>query len=80
VVLKKLDIATLYTTRATTHFWALELPPSILAAGARSPIWNGGMIETHYTVNPHLSHQSLQLIRMSRQALPIDAANGFCRA
>jgi hypothetical protein len=36
------------------------------------------MIETHYTVNPQfILINRYEGIRMSRQALPIDATNGF---
>src|SRR5216684_3607088 len=77
--IKKLDIATLYTHASDNAFLGTgtrSFDP--LPAGARSPIWNGGMIETHYTVNPQfILINRYELIRMSRQALPIDAANGF---
>jgi len=47
--------------------------------GAQGPTWNAGFIETHLTVIPIHPRHRYELIRMSRQALPIDAANGYLR-
>lgn len=45
--------------------------PSALPLGAAGPVWNGGLIEAHYTYNPRLILiGKYELIRMSRQANP----------
>jgi hypothetical protein len=42
-----------------------------LPDGAQNPVWNGGLLETHYYVSPQLLFtQRSEIIRMSRQALP----------
>lgn len=47
-----------------------------LPAGARAPTWNGGFVETHYTVNPKLIFvQRNEFIRMSRQAFASDSSD-----
>ncbi len=52
---------------------------TILPAGARSPIWNGYMVETHYVYNPQLIFiQRSEWERMQQQAssaLPSDLGN-----
>lgn len=46
-----------------------------LPAGARAPTWNGGFVETHYTLNPQLIFvQRDEFVRVSRQALASDPA------
>jgi hypothetical protein len=48
-----------------------------LPAGARSPTWNGYMVETHYVYNPQLIFiQRSEFERMSRQACPIGSCAG----
>jgi hypothetical protein len=45
---------------------------SPLPTGAQAPTWNGGLFETHYTLNPQfILINRYELIRMSRQAAPI---------
>jgi hypothetical protein len=52
--------------------------PTALPAGAHAPAWNGGLFETHFTPNPQLVIiNRYELIRMSRQALPVVAGGGF---
>lgn len=47
-----------------------------LPSGARSPTWNGGFVETHYTFNPKLIFvQRNEFIRMSRQAFASDSSD-----
>jgi len=77
--LKKLDFMTMYTHASDNAFLGTGIPSyNPLPTGAQSPIWNGGMIETHYTVNPQfILINRYELIRMSRQALPVDATNPF---
>jgi hypothetical protein len=77
--LKKLDFMTMYTRGGDNAFLGTGTPSfSPLPAGAQGPTWNAGFIETHLTVNPQfILVNRYELIRMSRQALPIDAANGY---
>lgn len=77
--IKKLDFMTMYTHASDNAFLGTGTASfRQLPTGAHSPVWNGGMIETHYTVNPQvILINRYELIRMSRQALPIDATNGF---
>lgn len=50
-----------------------------LPAGARAPVWNGGLFESHYVPNPHwLLLNRYEMIRMSRQVFasnPSDFGN-----
>jgi hypothetical protein len=77
--IKKLDFMTMYTHAGDNAFLGTGTPSfRALPTGARGPTWNGGMIETHYTFNPQfILINRYELIRMSRQALPVDATNGF---
>lgn len=72
---KKLDFMTMYTRGGDNVFLGTGTPSSpnfTLPPGAQGPTWNAGFIETHYTVNPQLILiNRYELIRMSRQALPI---------
>jgi hypothetical protein len=57
------------------RFLATATPKNVgaagLPAGARDAIWNGGINELHFTVNPQLILVGrYELIRMSQQALP----------
>ena len=48
------------------------LPP-----GAVAPVWNSGFVETHEHLSPQLVFtQRVELIRMSRQALPASTPSG----
>jgi hypothetical protein len=69
--IKKLDISTMWTRASDSAFLATATPANQpLPVGAQSAVWNGGMIETHYTVNPQLILVNrYELIRMSRQGL-----------
>jgi len=82
----KFDFSTLYLRGMDNVFIGTGTPsfkppltPVPLPAGARSPIWNGGFIETHYTATPQLLFLGrYELIRVSRQALdtlPTDLGN-----
>jgi len=47
-----------------------------LPSGAQAPAWNGGFVETHYTVNTKLILvQRNEFIRMSRQAFTSDPSD-----
>jgi len=75
--IKKLDFMTMYTHALDSAFLGTGTPAfTDLPAGARGPIWNGGMIETHYTLNPQfILINRYELIRMSRQALSTNPGN-----
>jgi hypothetical protein len=75
--IKKLDFMTMYTHAAESAFLGTGTPAyADLPAGASGPIWNGGMIETHYTLNPQfILINRYELIRMSRQALATNPGN-----
>jgi len=75
--IKKLDFTTMYTHAGDSAFLGTGTPAfADLPAGARGPIWNGGMIETHYTLNPQfILINRYELIRMSRQALATNPGN-----
>jgi hypothetical protein len=70
---RKLDVTTVYFHSWDSAFLGTGTPANApLPAGARAPTWNGGLFETHYTFNPQLILiNRYELIRMSRQALPI---------
>jgi len=75
--IKKLDFTTMYTHAAESAFLGTGTPAYLdLPAGAQGPVWNGGMIETHYTWNPQfILINRYELIRMSRQALATNPGN-----
>jgi hypothetical protein len=76
---RKLDITTIYFHGWDSAFLGTNTPANMaLPAGAHAPTWNGGLFETHYNFNPQLILiNRYELIRMSRQALPIVAGAGF---
>ncbi len=76
---KKLDITTMYFHGWDSAFLGTNTPANMaLPAGAKAPTWNGGLFETHYNFNPQLILiNRYELVRMSRQALPIVAGGGF---
>jgi hypothetical protein len=75
--IKKLDFSTMWTHASDNAFLATATPANApLPTGSRSPVWNGGMIETHYTLSPQLILVNrYELIRMSRQALTTNPGN-----
>lgn len=74
---KKFDFSTMWTHASDNAFLATATPANVpLPIGARSPVWDGGMIETHYTLNPQLILVNrYEVIRMSRQALLTNPGN-----
>ena len=74
---KKLDFSTMWTHASDSAFLATATPANAdLPVGARAPVWDGGMIETHYSLNPQLIFiNRYELIRMSRQALLTNPGN-----
>ncbi len=76
--LKKLDFTLYYQHGWDSAFFGTSTPAdgTPLPAGAQSPAWNGGFIETHFTVNPQLFFiQRSEWVRVSRQALATNASN-----
>jgi hypothetical protein len=76
--LKKLDFTLYYQHGWDSAFFGTSTPAngSPLPAGAQAPAWNGGFIETHFTLNPQLFFlQRSEWVRMSRQALASNASN-----
>lgn len=73
----KFDFSTLFLHGMDNVFIGTGTPslkppftPVSLPTGARSPTWNGGFVETHYTATPQLLFLGrYELIRVSRQAL-----------
>ncbi len=70
--IKKLDFSLFYQHGSDSPFFGTGTPANQpLPVGARSPVWNGAFVETHYTFNPQLILiQRSEWIRMSQQALP----------
>ena len=70
---KKLDFQLYYQHGWDSAFFGTSTPANgTLPAGARSPTWNGGFVETHYVYSPQLIFiQRSEFIRMSNQALPL---------
>jgi hypothetical protein len=71
--LKKFDVTTLFMHGGENAFLGTGTAandPNGLPPGARSPKWNGALIESHYTVNPQfILINRYEFIRMSQQAL-----------
>ncbi len=72
IYLKKVDFSLFFQHGSDDKYFGTSTPANAaLPPGARSPSWNGGFIETHYTVNPQLVFvQRDEFVRMSQQALP----------
>jgi hypothetical protein len=77
--LKKLDFTTMYFRGWDNAFLGTGTAANAaLPTGAKAPTWNGGLFETHYNFNPQfILINRYELIRMSRQALPIDSTKLF---
>jgi hypothetical protein len=75
---KKLDFQMYYQHGWDSAYFGTATPSNMpLPAGARSPTWNGGFIETHYVHSPQLIFiQRAEFIRMANQALPVDPVTG----
>ena len=78
--IKKFDITTMFfhsrddKTLATTL--ALTGTAPVAPAGARAPVWNGGLFESHYNLNPQLIFiNRYELVRMSQQVFSTNPAN-----
>jgi hypothetical protein len=75
--IKKVDVTTMFF-----HGWDNAFLGSNTAAntplptGAQAPTWNGGLFETHYTLNPQLVLiNRYEAIRMSRQVFATNPGN-----
>ena len=70
VYVKKLDFSLYYQHGWDNAFFGTGTPgDQPLPIEARAPTWNGGFVETHYTVHPQLIFiQRCEFVRMSRQA------------
>ena len=75
--LKKLDFQVVTQHGSDNAFFATSTAaPGALPTGARSAVWNGAFVETHYVYNPQLIFiQRSEWIRMSQQAIPGTASN-----
>jgi hypothetical protein len=71
----KFDFSTLYMHGKDNVLLGTGTPANqsdTLPDGAKSPIWNGGFIEAHYTYSPQLVLVGrYETIRVSQQALPV---------
>jgi hypothetical protein len=70
--LGKLDFQLVTQHGSDDAYWATSTAaPGPLPAGARSAVWNGEFIETHYVYSPQLVFiQRSEWVRMSQQAIP----------
>jgi hypothetical protein len=80
--LRKFDITTMYFhsgdngTLAATTTLGTTAPPPASTIGARSPIWNGGLFESHYNFSPQLILiNRYELVRMSQQVFTANPGN-----
>ncbi len=75
--LKKLDFQVVTQHGSDNAYFATSTAaPGALPAGARSAVWNGEFVETHYVYSPQLIFiQRSEWIRMSQQAIPGTASN-----
>ncbi|MGH9537940.1 MAG: hypothetical protein ACRD3H_08450 [Terriglobales bacterium] len=75
--LGKLDFQVVTQHGSDNAFFATSTAaPGALPAGARSSVWNGGFVETHYVYSPQLIFiQRSEWIRMSQQAIPGTPSN-----
>lgn len=75
--IKKLDVTTMFFHGWDSAFLGSNTASNTpLPPGARAPTWNGGLFETHYTLNPQLILiNRYELIRMSRQVFASNPGN-----
>jgi len=58
------------------YFGTATAAPDALPAGARSAVWNGAFVETHYVYSPQLIFiQRSEWMRMSQQSIPGTPSN-----
>ena len=70
--LKKLDVTTMFTHNTESAYLVTGTPSTgALPTGARDSVWNGALIETHFTVHPRwILVNRYETIRMSQQTDP----------
>ncbi|HYK51211.1 MAG TPA: hypothetical protein VEU94_15910 [Terriglobales bacterium] len=77
--LKKLDFQVVTQHGSDNAYFATSSSvggPTPLPTGARSAVWNGAFVETHYVYSPQLIFiQRSEWLRMSQQAIPGTASN-----
>jgi hypothetical protein len=75
--IKKVDVTTMFFHGWDNAFLGSNTAAnSPLPSGAQAPTWNGGLFETHYTLNPQLVLiNRYEAIRMSRQVFATNPAN-----
>jgi hypothetical protein len=76
--IKKYDLTAMYFHSADSAYLGTNtVATDPLPAGARKPIWNGALFESHFMYNPQfILIQRVELIRMSQQALPVVPGSG----
>ena len=73
---KKFDVTTMYFHGWDNVSLTAAAPDTAPLSGARSPSWNGALIEPHYTVNPRLVFTGrYEAIRMQQQVLASNPSN-----
>jgi len=75
--ISKLDVALYYQHGSDNAYFGTSLPANgPLPAGARNPVWNGGIVEPHLTINPQfVIFERNEWIRMAQQALPANRSD-----
>ena len=75
--IKKVDVTTMFFHGWDNAFLGSNTPANTpLPTGAQAPTWNGGLFETHYTLNPQLVLiNRYEVIRMSRQVFAANPAS-----
>jgi hypothetical protein len=74
--IKKFDVTTMYFHGWDNAALTISGPDTAPLTGARSPSWNGALIEPHYTVNPRLVFTGrYEAIRMQEQVLAANPSN-----
>src|SRR5512141_1136196 len=75
--LKKLDFQVVTQHGSDdAYFGTATAAPDALPAGARSAVWNGSFVETHYVYSPQLIFiQRSEWMRMSQQSIPGTPSN-----
>jgi hypothetical protein len=74
--LKKLDVTTMFTHNTESAYLVAGIPSTDSLGGLRDAVWNGALIETHYTVNPRwIIVNRYEAIRISQQVDPTFPSN-----
>jgi hypothetical protein len=75
--IRQFDVTTMYFYGKDSAFLGTNTAGNTpLPPGARSPTWNGALVEPHYTVNPRLVFIGrYEAVRMSKQAFASNPSN-----